>query len=82
MADDEMERFEQFYRLAERLIVEATKDALAEAARIPDPNLAQCQTKYGELPADEYVSLADRMENLVGILGNLTSHDQDDDSIH
>ncbi len=82
MADDEMERFEQLYRLAERLIVKATKDALAEAARIPDLNLAQCQTKYGELPADEYVSLADGMENLVGILGNLTSHDQDDDSVY
>jgi hypothetical protein len=52
------------------------------AARIPDLNLTQCQTKYGELPADEYVSLADGMENLVGVLGSLTSHDQDDDSVH
>ncbi len=40
MTDDEMERFEQLYRLAERLIVEATKGALAKAARNPELNLA------------------------------------------
>jgi len=39
------------------------------AVRIPDLNLAQCQTNYEELPADEYVSLADGMENLVGVRG-------------
>ncbi len=51
---------------------------------------------YGELSADEYVSLAavnsltpelaktlaDGMENLVGVLGSLSGHEQDDDAVH
>ncbi len=96
MADDEIERFEQLYRLADKLIAEADKEDVAEAARILALDLAQFQAKYGEFPADEYVSLAaadrltpelakslaDGMENLVGVLGSFTRHEQDDDAVH
>ncbi len=58
--------------------------------------LAQYQAKYGELPADEYGSLAavdsltpelaktlaDGMENLVGVLGSLPPNEQDDEAVH
>ena len=51
MTHPDLDRFEQLYRLADRLIGHATKDALAEAARVLPLNLAQYQAKYGELPA-------------------------------
>ncbi len=96
MADDEMERFEALYRLADKLIAEADKEDVAEAARILALDLAQYQARYGDLPPDEYVSLAavdsltpelaktlaDGMENLVGVLGSLTRQEQDDDAVH
>ena len=79
-----------FHRLAASLRVALKKKG--ELAL----NLAQYQAMYGELPADEYVSLAavdsltpelaktlaDGMEILVGLMGSLPGHDQDDDSVH
>ena len=80
MAHPELDRFAQLYRLADKLIAEASKDDVAEAARILALDLAQYKAMYGVLPADSYVSLAavdsltpelaktlaDGMENLVG----------------
>lgn len=59
-------------------------------------NLAQYQEKFGELPAEELVSLAtvnslapetaktlvDGMEILVGVLGTLAGKDGRDDPVH
>ncbi len=53
MADDETDRFEQLYRLADKLIAQADKEDVAEAARILALDLAQYQAMYGELPAAE-----------------------------
>ena len=92
MPNDEIERFKALYGLADKLIAEADKDDVAEAARILALNLAQYQAKHGELPSDEYISLravdsltlelaktlADGLENLVGILGNLTGREQEE----
>jgi len=58
VADDEIKRFTQLYRLADKLIGEADKEDVAEAARILALDLTQDQAIYGELPADKYVSLA------------------------
>ena len=91
MAHPELDRFEALCRLADKLIAEADKEDVAEGARVLTLNLAQYQAKDGEILADEYVSLgavdsltpelaktlADGMENLVGVLGGLTSHEQD-----
>jgi len=96
MPHPDLDRFEQLYRLADKLLARADREALAEAARILALDLAQYQGKYGELPADEYVSLAavdnltpelaktlaDGMENLVGVLANLTGHETGNDSVH
>ena len=41
MPHPDLDRFEQLYRLADRLIAEVSKDELAEAARILALNLAQ-----------------------------------------
>ena len=48
MAHSEVDRFEQIYRSADKLIAEADKEDLAEAARIPALDLAQYQARYGE----------------------------------
>ena len=40
MADDQMERFEQLYRLADKLIAQADKEDVAEATRIRALDLA------------------------------------------
>lgn len=40
------------------MIAEASKGELAEAVRILALNLAQYQAKFGELPAEEYLSLS------------------------
>lgn len=52
MAHSEVDRFEQIYPSADKLI--------AEAARILVLDLAQYQARYGELPADEYASQSSR----------------------
>ncbi len=96
MPHPDLDRFEQLYRLADRVIAEASKDELAEGARILALNLAQYQGKYGELPAQEYVALSsaeslspetvktlgDGMEILVGVLGTLAGEDEQDNPSH
>lgn len=88
--DDEMnnlDKFKEYYKLADILIEEATKEQLAECARLLALNLAHYQDKYGELPLDETLAmldvdqpnesqaqlLANGMEQLVGLLGNICS---------
>ena len=79
--------FEQYYKLADQLIVQASKEQLAECARLLALNLAHHQSKHGEIPLDETLALLDSktpsaeqlellchgMENLVGVLGNVCS---------
>jgi hypothetical protein len=85
MAD--LTEFKQYYQLAEQLIDSATKEDLAECARLLALNLAHYQGKYGELPLDETLAMAnavepneeqaallrDGMEILVGVLGGVLS---------
>ena len=79
--------FEQYYKLADKLIEQSTKEQLAECARLLALNLAHHQSKHGEIPLDDTLALLDSttpsdeqlellcngMENLVGVLGNVCS---------
>jgi hypothetical protein len=79
--------FKQYYQLADRLIEQATKEQLAECARLLALNLAHHQSLHGEIPLDETLALldvtepneaqaqllTDGMENFIGVLGNVCS---------
>jgi hypothetical protein len=85
MAD--LSDFQQYYRLADILIEQASKEQLAECARLLALNLAHYQGKFGEMPLDatlaaldatepndeRAVMLRDGMEILVGVLGGVLS---------
>ncbi len=79
--------FGQYYMLADQLIENASKEEVAECARLLALNVAHYQSKYGELPLDETLAMigmtkpnteqlqlmADGMEVLVGVLGSVVS---------
>jgi hypothetical protein len=81
----DLSAFAQYYKLADQLIEKASKDDIAEAARLLALNMAHYQSKYGELPLDETLAMigmekpneeqaklmAGGMEILVGVLGNV-----------
>lgn len=83
----DLSTFEQYYKLADKLIEQATKEQLAECARLLALNLAHHQGRHGEIPLGETLSLldspdpndeqlkllSDGMETLVGVLGNVCS---------
>lgn len=60
MAD--LSTFEQYYKLADMLIEKATKDQLAECARLLALNVAHYQGKFGEVPLEETLALLDAEE--------------------
>jgi hypothetical protein len=77
--------FEQYYKLADMLIETATKEQVAESTRLLALNLAYYQAKYREIPLKDTLPMAnmaepteaqvklvaDGMQNLVGVLGNV-----------
>jgi hypothetical protein len=83
----DLSMFKQYYQLADRLIEQATKEQLAECARLLALNLAHHQSLHGEIPLDETLALLDvtepneaqaqlltnGMENFIGVLGNVCS---------
>ena len=85
MAD--LSEFQQYNKLADLLIEQASKDQLAECARLLALNLAHYQGKYGEIPLDDTLAVLDAtepneeqalmlrngMEILVGLLGSVLS---------
>lgn len=80
-------KFQQYYKLADVLIERSSKEQLAECARLLALNLAHYQGLYGEVPLsdtlaivdgpetndDQALLLAEGMEILVGVLGNVVS---------
>lgn len=80
MAD--ISTFDQTYELANMLIEKATKEQLAECARLLALNLAHHQKVHGEVPVDQTLALLhtfesndehvnlliDGMVNLIGVL--------------
>lgn len=85
MAD--LSDFQQYYRLADTLIANSSKEQLAECARLLALNLAHYQGMYGEIPLDSTLAnlgatepndeqallLRDGMEIFVGVLGSVLS---------
>lgn len=85
MAD--LSDFQQYYRLADALIANASKEQLAECTRLLALNLAHYQGKFGEMPLDDtlavfgatepndeqVIMLQDGMKILVGLLGVVIS---------
>lgn len=83
----DLETFRQYYKLADELIEKVSEDDIAECARLLAMNIAHYQSKYGELPLDETLSmveasepnkeqlalLTNSMEILIGILGSMVS---------
>lgn len=79
--------FQQYYRLADALIENASREQLAECARLLALNLAHYQGKFGEMPLEatlaaldatepneeQALMLRDGMEILVGVLGGVLS---------
>lgn len=73
------------YNLTDQLIEKASKQEIAETARLLAVNLSHYQMKYGELPLDETLAMIDiekpnaeqtemlvnGMETLVGVLGSV-----------
>jgi hypothetical protein len=73
------------YNLADQLLEKASKDDIAETARLLAVNLSHYQLKYGELPVEETQAMLDivkpnaeqtdilvnGMMNLIGMLGNV-----------
>jgi hypothetical protein len=78
--------FDQTYELADMLIRKATKEQLAECARLLALNLAHHQIKHGEIPVDETLASLRSFErndehlklpmegmlNLIGVLLNVS----------
>lgn len=85
MAD--LSSFQQYYKLADILIEQASKEQLAECARLLAFNLAHYQGLYGDVPLDATLATLDAsepnddqamllgggMEMLVGVLGGVLS---------
>jgi hypothetical protein len=92
----DLEEFQAFYALAERLIAEAGKEDVAEAARILALNVAHYQQKYGPLEFENFEAmlraddideqtaalLSGGIQNLVGALGQVLGVGDDDGEVH
>ena len=80
-----MNTFKQYLELSDQLLGIASKQDLAECARLLSINLAHYEIKYGalplaetlealnaEVPNDSQLKMLEKgMENLVGLLGSL-----------
>ena len=80
-----MSQFQQYLKLADQLTSVASKEDLAECARLLAINIAHFESKYGQLPLDETLAMAysDKpnqaqldlmargLETLVGVLGGI-----------
>lgn len=80
-----MRRFQQYLQLADQLAKAATKEDLAECARLLAINIAHYESVHGALPLDETLEMAyveepnqaqidlmtRGMETMVGVLGGI-----------
>lgn len=53
----EFERFAAYLKLSDQLIEQASKDEVAEVARVLALHVARYQTKYGAIPVEESLQL-------------------------
>ena len=80
-----MQLFQQYLQLSDQLINAATKEDLAECARLLAINIAHYESVHGALPLDETLEMAYTeepnqaqidlmsrgMETMVGVLGSI-----------
>ncbi len=52
-----MGKFKEYYQTLEQMIAQASKDDLAECARLLALNIAHYKAKYGELPLEEHQAM-------------------------
>lgn len=57
MAD--LTTFEQYYKLSDTLMEQATKEQLAESARLLALNMAHYQIRHGDIPLGETLAMVD-----------------------
>jgi len=83
----DLSNFKQYYKLADLLVEQSSKEQLAECARLLALNLAHYQSLYGEMPLEDTLAvlgatepndeqavlLTDGMEIFVGLLGGVLS---------
>lgn len=89
--------FQQYYKLADQLIEKTSKDDLAQCAKLLAMNIAHYQSKYGQIPLEETLTMlgvdkpneeqveliTNVMEIFVGVLGSVVSGvDQSEAVIH
>lgn len=60
MAD--LSDFQQYYKLADMLVEQASKEQLAECARLLALNLAHYQGRFGEIPLEDTLAILDATE--------------------
>ena len=86
----ELDTFQKYNALADQLVNAASKEQLAECARILALNVAHYKARFGEAPTDDLTAtlhggkitdetaaiLGSGMENLVGVLGTVMGLDQ------
>ncbi len=53
--------FAEYNKLADTLIAQATKEQIAECARLLALNVAHYKMKYGDLPLEETLAMIDVM---------------------
>lgn len=92
MADVDPNELRAYFDVADQLLASASRDQLADAARLLALNLAHYRRRYGELPLENFADLlraqtidaatgellALGMEQLVGVLGVVMGVDADD----
>ena len=92
----EIEEFVGYYRLADHLIEAASKEQIAEAARLLAVNVAHYRQRFGDIPlvnfermmrtqrldADTALLLAQGMETLAGVLGVTMGLQDVDEALH
>ena len=93
-SDPDLSRFASYSRIADDLIVQSSKEDVAQCARILAFTLAQYELRFGELPRSKYIAMLElnnpidadmaealtaSMKHLVGVLGTLL-RDRDEPS--
>ena len=83
----DLSTLKQYYKLADQLIENVSKEDLAECAQLLAMNIAHYKSKYGEFPLEEKFALigmhkpneeqiqlmTDGMDIFVGVLGNVVA---------
>lgn len=53
----DLEQFAEHYKRLDEMVADATKEDLAECARLLALNVAHYKSKYGELPLEEHQAM-------------------------